>query len=281
MKSMTGFSEASLNKDGIQFKCLVKSLNSRFIEVNVKLPNNLKKFEGWIRDYTKKNFARGKIDIDIYYTSPPKEHLKISDNFIELVKKNEKNAVKKGLVLGSSSYLDLLRLRDSIQDDYMLNENSLKSLVKTSLMKLKKTRLVEGKSIKNDMNKLIATMNRSIKKVNKMEKLNIKHIQKKFKRIKSETELSNKDLNLNEVFSAFNKADINEEVVRFSSHLELVSKLINSKDIIGKKLDFYSQEMLREINTLSSKAMIPEIKNEAVELKSSIEKVKEHAQNVE
>ena len=281
MKSMTGFSEASLNKDGIQFKCLVKSLNSRFIEVNVKLPNNLKKFEGWIRDYTKKNFARGKIDIDIYYTSPPKEHLKISDNFIELVKKNEKNAVKKGLVLGSSSYLDLLRLRDSIQDDYMLNENSLKSLVKTSLMKLKKTRLVEGKSIKNDMNKLIATMNRSIKKVNKMEKLNIKHIQKKFKRIKSEIELSNKDLNLKEVFSAFNKADINEEVVRFSSHLELVSKLINSKDIIGKKLDFYSQEMLREINTLSSKAMIPEIKNEAVELKSSIEKVKEHAQNVE
>jgi len=281
MKSMTGFSEASLNKDGIQFKCLVKSLNSRFIEVNVKLPNNLKKFEGWIRDYTKKNFARGKIDIDIYYTSPPKEHFKISDNFIELVKKNEKNAVKKGLVLGSSSYLDLLRLRDSIQDDYMLNENSLKSLVKTSLMKLKKTRLVEGKSIKNDMNKLIATMNRSIKKVNKMEKLNIKHIQKKFKRIKSEIELSNKDLNLNEVFSAFNKADINEEVVRFSSHLELVSKLINSKDIIGKKLDFYSQEMLREINTLSSKAMIPEIKNEAVELKSSIEKVKEHAQNVE
>ena len=281
MKSMTGFSEASLNKDGIQFKCLVKSLNSRFIEVNVKLPNNLKKFEGWIRDYTKKNFARGKIDFDIYYTSPPKEHLKISDNFIELVKKNEKNAVKKGLVLGSSSYLDLLRLRDSIQDDYMLNENSLKSLVKTSLMKLKKTRLVEGKSIKNDMNKLIATMNRSIKKVNKMEKLNIKHIQKKFKRIKSEIELSNKDLNLNEVFSAFNKADINEEVVRFSSHLELVSKLINSKDIIGKKLDFYSQEMLREINTLSSKAIIPEIKNEAVELKSSIEKVKEHAQNVE
>lgn len=281
MKSMTGFSEASLNKDGIQFKCLVKSLNSRFIEVNVKLPNNLKKFEGWIRDYTKKNFARGKIDIDIYYTSPPKEHLKISDNFIELVKKNEKNAVKKGLELGSSSYLDLLRLRDSIQDDYMLNENSLKSLVKTSLMKLKKTRLVEGKSIKNDMNKLIATMNRSIKKVNKMEKLNIKHIQKKFKRIKSEIELNNKDLNLNEVFSAFNKADINEEVVRFSSHLELVSKLINSKDIIGKKLDFYSQEMLREINTLSSKAMIPEIKNEAVELKSSIEKVKEHAQNVE
>ena len=54
MKSMTGFSEASLNKDGIQFKCFVKSLNSRFIEVNIRLPNNLKKHEGWIRDLIKR-----------------------------------------------------------------------------------------------------------------------------------------------------------------------------------------------------------------------------------
>ena len=86
---------------------------------------------------------------------------------------------------------------------------------------------------------------------------------------------------MNEIISSFSKADINEELVRFKSHLDLVLKLINSKDLIGKKLDFYSQEMLREINTLSSKAMIADIKNEAVELKSHIEKMKEHAQNVE
>ena len=64
---MTGFSEANLDKDGIQFKCFVKSLNSRFIEVNIRLPNSLKKHEGWIRDL-KKNFARGKIDFD--YITP-------------------------------------------------------------------------------------------------------------------------------------------------------------------------------------------------------------------
>jgi uncharacterized protein (TIGR00255 family) len=86
---------------------------------------------------------------------------------------------------------------------------------------------------------------------------------------------------MNEVFSSFNKADINEEVVRFQSHLDLVSKLMKTNDLIGKKLDFYTQEMLRETNTLSSKALIAEIKNEAVELKTQIEKMKEHAQNVE
>ena len=281
MKSMTGFSEASLNKDGIQFKCFVKSLNSRFIEVNIKLPSNLKKHEGWIRDLIKKNFARGKIDLDLYYTSPPKEHLKVSDNFIKLVKQNEENAKSKGLDLIPASYLDLLRLRDSIQSDYVLSETSLKALIKKSLVKLTQTRDVEGKSINKDMKKLTATMQKSINKIQRLEKHNTQHLQKKFKRIKSELKLSDKEINMNEVFSSFNKADINEEVVRFQSHLDLVSKLMKTNDLIGKKLDFYTQEMLRETNTLSSKALIAEIKNEAVELKTLIEKMKEHAQNVE
>tara|TARA_X000000368_G_scaffold197124_1_gene155556 strand:+ start:1407 stop:2252 length:846 start_codon:yes stop_codon:yes gene_type:complete len=281
MKSMTGFSEASLNKDGIQFKCFVKSLNSRFIEVNIKLPNNLKKHEGWIRDLIKKSFARGKIDMDLHYTSPPKEHLKVSDNFIKLVKQNEKNAKSKGLDLVGASYLDLVRLRDSIQSDYVLSEIALKALIKKSLAKLAKTREAEGKTINADMKKLSSKMQKSMNKIKRMEKQNTQHMQKKFKRIKAELKLSNKEINMNEVFSSFSKADINEEVVRFQSHLDLVNKLMKSKDLIGKKLDFYTQEMLRETNTLSSKALIADIKNEAVELKSLIEKMKEHAQNVE
>ena len=281
MKSMTGFSEASLNKDGIQFKCFVKSLNSRFIEVNVRLPNNLKKHEGWIRDFIKKNFARGKIDLDLHYTSPPKEHLKMSDNFLRLVKQNEQKAKSKGLELVDLTYLDLLKLRDSIQSDYVLSEISLKTLIKKSLLNLQKNRIEDGKSTKRDMNRLLKKMDKSIAKIEKMEKQNTKHAQKKFERLKKEFQIKNKEINMSEVISSFGKADINEEVVRFKSHLDLVSKLSNSKDLIGKKLDFYSQEMLREINTLSSKAMIAEIKNEAVELKSHIEKMKEHAQNVE
>jgi uncharacterized protein (TIGR00255 family) len=281
MKSMTGFSEASLNKDGIQFKCFVKSLNSRFVEVNIKLPNNLKKHEGWIRDLIKKSFARGKIDLDLHYTSPPKEHLKVSDNFIKLVKQNEKNAKSKGLDLIGASYLDLVRLRDSIQSDYVLSETALKALIKKSLAKLAKTREVEGKTTNADMKRLSSKMQKSLNKIKRMEKQNTQHMQKKFKRIKAELKLSNKEINMNEVFSSFSKADINEEVVRFQSHLDLVTKLMKSKDLIGKKLDFYTQEMLRETNTLSSKALIAEIKNEAVELKSLIEKMKEHAQNVE
>ena len=153
---MTGFSEGSLNKDGIQFKCFVKSLNSRFIEVTIRLPNNIKKHEVWIRDLIKKNFARCKIDLDLHYTSPPKEHLKMSDNFLKLVKQNEKKARLKGLKLVDSSYLDLLKLRDSIQSDYVLSETSLKKLIKKSLFNLQKNRIDDGKSTKKDMSRLLA-----------------------------------------------------------------------------------------------------------------------------
>ena len=281
MRSMTGFSESTLIKDEVEFKCISKSLNSRFLEINVKLPINLKSHEGWIREYVKKNFNRGKIDIDVFFTSPPKEQLKISDSFLKLVKESELRIKKHGFDVASSTYSELLKIRDSIQKDYVLKESSLRDLVKRSLVRLRKTREMEGKATKADLERLIASMIKSIKSIKKMEKTNSKQIHNKLKRFKVELNIEKKDINFSEAFATLNKGDINEEIVRFNSHLDLVTKLIRSNKAIGKKLDFYTQEMQREANTISSKALIAQIKNESVELKGLIEMVKEHAQNVE
>tara|TARA_Y100001970_G_scaffold292786_1_gene435839 strand:- start:550 stop:1386 length:837 start_codon:yes stop_codon:yes gene_type:complete len=278
---MTGFSESTLIKDEVEFKCISKSLNSRFLEINVKLPINLKSHEGWIREYVKKNFNRGKIDIDVFFTSPPKEQLKISDSFLKLVKESELRIKKHGFDVASSTYSELLKIRDSIQKDYVLKESSLRDLVKRSLVRLRKTREIEGKATKADLERLIASMIKSIKSIKKMEKTNSKQIHNKLKRFKVELNIEKKDINFSEAFATLNKGDINEEIVRFNSHLDLVTKLIRSNKAIGKKLDFYTQEMQREANTISSKALIAQIKNESVELKGLIEMVKEHAQNVE
>tara|TARA_Y100000816_G_scaffold240145_1_gene186674 strand:+ start:538 stop:1374 length:837 start_codon:yes stop_codon:yes gene_type:complete len=278
---MTGFSESTLIKDEVEFKCISKSLNSRFLEINVKLPVNLKSHEGWIREYIKKNFTRGKIDIDIFFTSPPKEQLKISDSFLKLVKENESRVKKHGFDVASSTYSELLKIRDSIQKDYVLKDSSLRDLVKRSLVRLRKTRETEGKTTKADLERLVASMSKSIKSIKKMEKTNSKQIHNKLKRFNVALNIEKKDINFSEAFSTLNKGDINEEIVRFISHLDLVTKLIRSNKAIGKKLDFYTQEMQRETNTISSKALIAEIKNESVELKEMIEMVKEHAQNVE
>ena len=281
MRSMTGFSESTLIKDEVEFKCISKSLNSRFLEINVKLPINLKSHEGWIREYVKKNFTRGKIDIDVFFTSPPKEQLKISDSFLKLVKENELRIKKHGFDVASSTYSELLKIRDSIQKDYVLKDSSLRDLVKRSLVRLRKTREIEGKTTKADLERLVASMSKSIKSIKKMEKTNSKQIHNKLKRFNVALDIEKKDINFSEAFSTLNKGDINEEIVRFISHLDLVTKLIRSNKAIGKKLDFYTQEMQRETNTISSKALIAEIKNESVELKEMIEMVKEHAQNVE
>ena len=281
MRSMTGFSESTLLKDDIEFKCISKSLNSRFLEINVKLPVNLKSHEGWIRDYIQKNFTRGKIDVDVFFTAPPKEQLRISDNFLKLVKENESRIKKHGFNIASSTYSELLKVRDSIQKDYVLKDSSLRDLVKRSLIRLRRTRETEGKATKADLERLIAGMRKSIKSIKGMEKINSKQIHKKLNRFKAALKPDQKEVNISEAFATLNKTDINEEIVRFNSHLDLVAKLIRSNKAIGKKLDFYTQEMQRETNTISSKALIAEIKNESVELKGLIEMVKEHAQNVE
>ena len=250
---MTGFSESTLIKDEVEFKCISKSLNSRFLEINVKLPVNLKSHEGWIREYIKKNFTRGKIDIDVFFTSPPKEQLKISDSFLKLVKENESRVKKHGFDIASSTYSELLKIRDSIQKDYVLKDSSLRDLVKRSLVRLRKTRETEGKATKADLERLVASMSKSIKSIKKMEKTNSKQIHNKLKRFNVALDIEKKDINFSEAFAALNKGDINEEVVRFISHLDLVTKLIRSNKAIGKKLDFYTQEMQRETNTISSK----------------------------
>ena len=281
MRSMTGFSESTLLKDDIEFKCISKSLNSRFLEINIRLPVNLKSHEGWVRDYIQKNFTRGKIDVDVFFTAPPKEQLRISDSFLKLVKENELRIKKHGFDIASSTYSELLKVRDSIQKDYVLKDSSLRDLVKRSLVRLRRTREIEGKATKADLERLIAGMRKSIKSIKGMEKINSKQIHKKLNRFKAALKPDQKEVNISEAFATLNKTDINEEIVRFNSHLDLVAKLIRSNKAIGKKLDFYTQEMQRETNTISSKALIAEIKNESVELKGLIEMVKEHAQNVE
>lgn len=281
MKSMTGFSESMILEKGIEFKCISKSLNSRFLEISIKLPSGLKSNEGWIRDSIQKNFSRGKIDLEIFYSAPQQNQLAISDDLIKAIKKNEESIKSRGLDLEKVSYSEILKIRDVLQKDAVIKPAKLKTLVNNSLSKLKKNRISDGAATKKDILKLVNKMQKSMSAIKKLEKKNSLQMKKRFQRYKKELDIKGKDLNMTEIFATLGKSDINEEVVRFDSHLGLVANLIKSKNNIGKKLDFYTQEMLREANTMSSKALISEIKNEAVDIKSSIERMKEHAQNIE
>lgn len=281
MKGMTGFTEIACADNGTQYKCIGKSLNSRFLEVSVKLPSNLKGYEGWVRNEVQKIFSRGKVDVELYAFTSQDDQLKVSESLARKVKKNEDELKSKGVEFVPISYFQLLKLKDSLGTNNSLGSSSFKKLIKDTLKNLAISRLQDGNATKKDLELLVNQMYKHLGRITKFEQKNSEQVFKKFKKYKRELNLKNTDVNYPEIFAAISKSDINEEVVRFKSHLDQVSKLVKSKGQIGKKLDFFTQELLRETNTMTSKASISEIKIEAVELKSLIEKVKEHAQNVE
>jgi len=281
MRGMTGFTEIACADNGTQYKCIGKSLNSRFLEVSVKLPSNLKGYEGWVRNEVQKIFSRGKVDIELYAFTSQDDQLKVSESLARKVKKNEDELKSKGVEFVPISYFQLLKLKDSLGTNNSLGSSSFKKLIKDTLKNLAISRLQDGNATKKDLELLVNQMYKHLGRITKFEQKNSEQVFKKFKKYKRELNLKNTDVNYPEIFAAISKSDINEEVVRFKSHLDQVSKLVKSKGQIGKKLDFFTQELLRETNTMTSKASISEIKIEAVELKSLIEKVKEHAQNVE
>ena len=281
MRGMTGFTEIACADNGTQYKCIGKSLNSRFLEVSVKLPSNLKGYEGWVRNEVQKIFSRGKVDIELYAFTSQDDQLKVSESLARKVKKNEDELKSKGVEFVPISYFQLLKLKASLGTNNSLGSSSFKKLIKDTLKNLAVSRLQDGNATKKDLESLVIQMYKHLGRITKFEQKNSEQVFKKFKKYKRELNLKNTDVNYPEIFAAISKSDINEEVVRFKSHLDQVSKLVKSKGQIGKKLDFFTQELLRETNTMTSKASISEIKIEAVELKSLIEKVKEHAQNVE
>ena len=281
MKSMTGFAEVSHDENDTQYKCIGKSLNSRFLEVSVKLPSNLKGHEGWVRDEIQKKFARGKVEIEFYAFTSQDDQLSVSENLARKVKKNEDELKGKGVEFVPISYFQLLKLKDSLGSSSSLSASKFKRVIKLTLKNLADSRLQDGNTTKEDLESLVKQMQRRVNKVTKYEKKNSEQVFKKYRKYKRELNLKNAEINYPEIFAAISKSDINEEIIRFISHLDQVNKLIESKGQIGKKLDFFTQELLRETNTIASKASISEIKLEAVELKCLIEKVKEHAQNVE
>ena len=281
MKGMTGFTEISHDEKGTQYKCIGKSLNSRFLEVSVKLPSNLKGHEGWVRNEVQKMFARGKVEVELNAFTSQDDQLRVSESLARKVKKNEDELKRKGVEFVPISYFQLLKLKDSLDASSSLSAQNFKKVIRSTLKNLADSRLLDGDTTKKDLESLLKQMQKHINKITKYEKKNSEQVYKKYKKYKKELNLKNSEVNYPEIFAAINKSDINEEVVRFISHLDQVRKLIKSKGQVGKKLDFFTQELLRETNTITSKASISQIKIEAVELKSLIEKVKEHAQNVE
>ena len=291
---MTGFGSGELILNNSHFNFYIKSLNSKNLDISLKVPSSIRILEFDIRRLISKKLIRGKVELLITQDYNSQElYIQNSDLFKSEVSKIEemrKSLIEEKIIsenfsdnfwTGSAKHLQLFNRTQNNSSN--LNANSKKKIlqkVKDIVEELSQFRLKEGSVLEKDLLYNINSIYSNLERINKRAIKRKNQIR---------TKLQNKILTLKEVdkhrfeqeiIYYIEKYDINEELIRLDSHLNLFQKNINSNKPVGKKLGFISQEIGREINTIGSKANDFNIQKIVISMKENLEKVKEQILNV-
>lgn len=292
MKSMTGFGSAKVSDFGVVVEFNIRSVNGRFLEPRWHLPKDYVLIEADLRKILSSHLTRGTVDIYCQRkidNVPSSSHVEVNS---ALAKKlhSEINRLSKSLKLNNSIQIQHLVALAPILNIKQENEVTTKETTmvlgafKNAILGLVKERVREGLALQKVFLKLIHSLEVEIKKISDQAKNNKELVES---RLNEKIKTKNLDTVLDqqrwqqEIFYWTDKADIAEEIQRLNEHIRNYKNLLLSKNSEGKKIDFYTQELLREINTIGSKSQNAEITARVVEAKGIIEKLKEQAQNIE
>lgn len=293
MKSMTGYGLARGQTADVSIEVSVRAVNGRYAEYRFHLPKLFYVFESELKKKINDFVKRGTVDIYISrkiknQTAAGKVviNTKLAQEYLKSFQK-----LKKDLQLKEEIRLDMIAKQPDIiqfeeQENINFNEAQLlKRTFEAALKKLEIERLREGHALKKDLSKNLKDLLRLTSKITKLRDDANKALQEKFEskiksRIPKDTQVDPQRI-AQEIVIQLEKADINEEIVRLNEHLKNFEKLIESSSGEGKKLDFYTQELLREVNTIGSKSQVAGITESIVEAKTLIERIREQVQNIE
>jgi uncharacterized protein (TIGR00255 family) len=292
--SMTGFGRASGALSPRYFVTVTaKSVNHRFLELGVRLPEYLWDMEAPLRALGSEYFSRGKMDLSVRVqrTQQPEYSVRINTQIANQVIPQLKSVAEE---LGLSAFTgsDLLRVPDLLQveavDAEVTDEEreALIKIVRETFEQMTGMRKREGESLQTDITSRVATIRRLRDEVaSHRDDIRAEVLASYQQRVQELASMAGTDVAQDriaqEVVIMVEKGDIAEELTRLDHHLDQISKAINGKEAAGKKLDFLSQEMLREINTMGSKSRSAVIRTVVVELKTEVERIREQVQNVE
>ena len=285
--SMTAFSRQQVESGRGSFTWEIRSVNHRYLEPSVRLPESFRSLENSVRKQLREKLNRGKVECQLRFQALETKETDWQLD-VELISKltranSEINRQTGGDYLLSS--LDILKwpgvISDQSPDEEAYNQEAL-TLFEEALDDLIATRKREGESLRN----LLLTRSESIQSIvdsirSKMPAIIAKQRENlilRLEEIKAEFEPTRLE---QEIAILAQKADVDEELDRLDSHLQEVKRVIDSDGQIGRRLDFLMQELNREANTLSSKSIVVETTQGAVELKVLIEQMREQIQNIE
>lgn len=285
--SMTGFGRATLILPEKKISVEVKSLNSKQIDINTRIPSFYKEKELEVRSYLSSSLRRGKIELSIFIENTDANSQHIINK--ELVKKYIKTLQEIGdEPLPEKDLLNIaMRLPDAmkIEREEIDEEEwqAVMGVVKESVKALIDYRKDEGLSLEKDLKEQIDTIINLYDKVPQYEQERIDTIKERIS-TKLQEVLESVDFDQSrleqEMIYFIEKLDVSEEKVRLKNHCEYFIETMKLKESNGKKLGFISQELGREINTMGSKANHTEIQKIVVQMKDALEKIKEQVLNV-
>jgi uncharacterized protein (TIGR00255 family) len=287
IQSMTGFGRATLVLPKKKITVEARSLNSKQIDINTRIPSFYKEKELDVRSYLSSTLRRGKIELAIFVenTGADSQH-KINQELVATYMTSLQE-VGAGNVQSGELLSMAMRLPDAMKVEQQDFDNdewlAVMNVVKEAVAALVDYRKTEGLSLEKDIKAQIATIERLHNEVPKYEQERLETIKSRISAKLTDVLQSvdfDRDRLEQEMIYFIEKLDVSEEKVRLKNHCSYFIETMNSEESNGKKLGFISQELGREINTMGSKANHTEIQKLVVQMKDALEKIKEQTLNV-
>ena len=292
IRSMTSFGRSN-SEEGKKrvFTVEMKSVNSRYLDVNIRMPKSIISLEEEIRKMISNSLNRGKVDVFINIKNynegagVPKVDINLAQGYLQCLKEieeklNIKNDISVMQIARFPEVITMIEEEDKIDEIW----EELKPLISSSLDMMINMRELEGEKLKED---ILIKINQIEELVSKVEEF-ADSIPKVFKQKLEERLkdlLGNVEVDENriatEVCILADKATVDEEIIRLNSHINQVRETLKLNEPIGRKLDFIVQEMNRETNTIGSKSSDIKMTNIVIDIKNILEKIREQVQNIE
>lgn len=290
-RSMTGFGKAVGEFDGQSVTVELSSVNGRYLDCNVRIPPSWSALEPALKQTVRKHLSRGKLNVTVIRRRTQTSNRSVM--FDQKLAQQYLDASKElGTMLGSYETLSLnvlaqlegVMYQEDTDEDIEALEPILCGILEGALEKLNGMRETEGKALEEDIRGRLVVMRETLASIEaRLPELNAAYetrLRTRIHELNAEAGLTEERIAI-EVALMAEKSDVTEEVVRFKTHLDHMEEILSSKESIGRRLDFLTQEIQREANTLGVKTRDANVAKEVLDLKAEIEKIREQIQNIE
>lgn len=286
IQSMTGYGKSVLHLPSKKVTIEVKSLNSKNLDLNTRIPSYYREKELDVRKKLASSLVRGKVDFSIYVEMTADEtSTTVNTGVVREYMQQLRNVTQ----VGSSDDVELMkmavRMPDALKTEREeLDEeewNQIDAHIDEALKEIIQYRIDEAQSLEEDFKTRIANIQTALEEVKKLDGDRIAHVKERLQKALTDLKVEVDENRFEqELIYYLEKLDINEEKVRLANHLEYFLQQLETSDSNGKKLGFIVQEIGREINTTGSKANFAPIQKLVIQMKDELEKIKEQILNV-